>query len=159
MNDLKKSDTAMVAMKPANKGWQRPAEPVEPRAGAEGNSGGQNTCRAQKRASVSQAADRIRQAAKRNSEGRLVTLLHHITVPVLAAAFHSLKSDVAAGVDGVTWEMYAEGLEDRLIDLHGRIHRGSVPGTRGRASASPSRPKAGAGCVNAHVRICAGGPG
>ena len=54
-----------------------------------------------------------------------MALLHHITVPVLAEAFHSLKSDVAAGVDGVTWEMYAEGLEDRLIDLHGRLHRGA----------------------------------
>ena len=47
-------------------------------------------------------------------------------MPVLAEAFHSLKSDVAAGVDGVTWEMYAEGLEDRLIDLHGRLHRGGA---------------------------------
>ena len=54
-----------------------------------------------------------------------MALLHHITVPVLAEAFHSLKSDVAAGVDGMTWEMYAEGLEDRLIDLHGRLHRGA----------------------------------
>jgi RNA-directed DNA polymerase len=30
-----------------------------------------------------------------------------------------------AGVDGVTWEAYGEGLEDRLRDLHGRIHRGA----------------------------------
>ena len=112
-------------MKPANKGRQRPAEPVEPRAGAEGNPGSQSTRRAQKRASVSQAADRIRQAAKGNPDERLVALLHHITVPVLEEAFHSLKRDVAAGVDGVTWEMYAEGLGDRLVDLHARIHRGA----------------------------------
>ena len=125
MNDLKKSDPAVVAMRPANKGRQRPAEPVEPRAGAEGNPGSQNTRRAQKRASVSQAADRIRQAAKRRPDERLVALLHHITVPVLEAAFHSLKRDAAAGVDGVTWDMYAEGLGDRLADLHARIHRGA----------------------------------
>ena len=125
MNDLKKSDPAVVAMKPANKGRQRPAEPVEPRAGAEGNPGSQSTRRAQKRASVSQAADRIRQAAKGNPDKRLVALLHHITVPVLEEAFHSLKRDVAAGVDGVTWEMYAKGLGDRLVDLHARIHRGA----------------------------------
>ncbi len=125
MNDLKKSDSAIVALKPANKGRPRPAEPVEPRAGAEGNSGSRSRRRAQKRESLSQEADRIRQAARRNPEERLVALLHHITVPVLAEAFHSLKSDVAAGVDGVTWEMYAEGLEDRLIDLHGRLHRGA----------------------------------
>lgn len=125
MNDLKKSDAAIVAVKPANKGRKRSAEWVEPRAAAKGNSEGQNTRRAQKRESVTHAADRIRQAVQRNPEERLVALLHHITVPVLSEAFHSIKSDVAAGVDGVTWEMYAEGLEDRLIDLHERLHRGA----------------------------------
>ena len=62
---------------------------------------------------MKQAADRIRQAAKGNPDERLVALLHHITVPVLEEAFHSLKRDVAAGVDGMTWEMYAEGLGDQ----------------------------------------------
>ena len=125
MNDLKKSDSAIVAMNPANKGLSGPAEPGERRAGPKGNPGSQSSRRAQKRGSESQAADRIRQAAKRNPEERLVALLHHVTVPVLSEAFHSLKSDVAAGVDGVTWEMYAEGLEDRLVDLHRRLHRGA----------------------------------
>lgn len=124
-NDLKKSDSAIVAMKQANKGRQCPAEPVEPRAGAKRNSGSRSMRRAQKRVSVSQAATRIRQAVKRNPEERLVALLHHITVPALAEAFYSLKSDAAAGVDGVTWEMYAERLGDRLADLCDRIHRGA----------------------------------
>lgn len=125
VNDLKKSDSAIVAVKRANKGRQRPAEPVEPRAEAKRNSGNRSMRRAQKRESVSQAATRIRQAVKRNPEERLVALLHHVTVPVLAEAFHSLKSDVAAGVDGVTWKMYADGLGDRLADLCDRIHRGA----------------------------------
>ncbi len=121
-NGLKKSDPAIVATRPANKGRQRPAEQ---RAGTKGNPGSQNTRRAQKRASVSHAAGRIRQAAMRKREERLVALLHRITMDVLTEAFHSLKRDAAAGVDGVTWDMYAEGLEDRLIDLHGRVHRGA----------------------------------
>ena len=125
VNDLKKSDSAIVAVKRANKGRQRPAECVEPRAEAKRNSGNRNTRRAQERVSVSHAATRIRQAVKRNPEERLVALLHHITVPVLAEAFYSLKSDVAAGVDGVTWEMYADGLQDRLCDLCDRLHRGA----------------------------------
>ena len=84
--------------------------------------------RAQKRGIMSQEADRIRQAVKRNPKECLVSLFHHITVPVLSEAFYSLKSDVAAGVDGVTWEMYAEGLGDHLTDLHGRpASRRSVP--------------------------------
>ena len=32
------------------------------------------------------------------------------------------KSDVAAGVDGVTWEMYADGSQDRLCDLCDGLH-------------------------------------
>ena len=75
---------------------------------------------------MSHWADRIRQAAKRNPDERLVALYHHITVPVLSESFYSLKSDVAAGVDGVTWEMYADGLQDRLVDLHGRLHKGGA---------------------------------
>ncbi|HEV2687888.1 MAG TPA: hypothetical protein VGV35_05015, partial [Bryobacteraceae bacterium] len=31
----------------------------------------------------------------------------------------------APGVDGVTWRQYGEGLEERLRDLHDRIHRGA----------------------------------
>ena len=31
----------------------------------------------------------------------------------------------APGVDGVTWQEYETGLEDRLVDLHGRVHRGA----------------------------------
>jgi RNA-directed DNA polymerase len=125
VNDLKKSDSAIVAVKRANKGRQRPAESVEPRAETKRNSGSRSTYRAQERASVSQAATRIRQAVKRNPDERLVGLLHHITVPVLSEAFYSLKSDVAAGVDGVTWDMYADGLEGRLTTLCDRVHRGA----------------------------------
>ena len=153
MNDLKKSDPAVVAMRPANKGRQRPAESVEPRAGAEGNPGSQSTRRAQKRASVSQAADRIRQAAKGNPDERLVALLHHITVPVLEEAFHSLKRDAGAGVDGVTWDMYAEGLGDRLVDLHARIHRGAYRAPPVRRVEIPKRSWSGAGPPRRHEMI------
>ena len=36
-----------------------------------------------------------------------------------------LKKTAAVGIDGVTWQDYAHDLEAKLIDLHGRIHRGS----------------------------------
>ena len=125
MHDWKKSDPAVVPVKAANKGSSGPAELLEGRAGPKGNAVGQSPRRAQKRGNGSQAADRIRQAAKRNPDERLVALLHHVTVDALRDAFLSLRKDAAAGVDGVTWEMYAEGLEDRLVDLHGRVHRGA----------------------------------
>jgi group II intron reverse transcriptase/maturase len=46
-------------------------------------------------------------------------------VPLLRAAYESLKKRAAAGVDGVTWKSYGDGLEGRLRDLKGRVQRGS----------------------------------
>ena len=67
MHGREKSGSAIVATKPANKVGSPAAERVERRAGAEGNAGQQSTCRAQDRENVSQALDRIRQAACRQT--------------------------------------------------------------------------------------------
>jgi RNA-directed DNA polymerase len=73
MNGPEKSDPAIVAMKLANKAEGPPAarpaeekhaaEPVERRAGTKGNADRQSTYRTQRRASVSQELERIRQEA------------------------------------------------------------------------------------------------
>jgi hypothetical protein len=55
MNGREKSDSAIVAMKPANNVGNPATEWVERRAGTKGNTGQSNTCRAQNRASVPQA--------------------------------------------------------------------------------------------------------
>ena len=66
MHESKKSDLAAVAVKPTNKaGGISAAEPVEPRAGAEGNVNQQSTHRTQIRARVTQALGRVRQADQR----------------------------------------------------------------------------------------------
>ncbi len=59
------SDSAIVAGKPTNKAERSAAEPVEPRAEAKGNASQHSTVRAQDRGAVSQALERIRQAAER----------------------------------------------------------------------------------------------
>ena len=64
MHGRGRSDSAIVAMKPTNKAGSPAAEPVEPRAGTKGNADQQSTRRAQDRESVSQALERIRQAAR-----------------------------------------------------------------------------------------------
>jgi RNA-directed DNA polymerase len=53
-------------------------------------------------------------------------------VTVCQRLFCGLRKYVAAnwrkaspGVDGVAWQEYETGLEDRLIDLHSRVHRGT----------------------------------
>ena len=58
------SDFAIVAGKPANKAERSAAEPVEPRAEAEGNASQQSTGRTQRRGTVSQALKRIRRVGK-----------------------------------------------------------------------------------------------
>ena len=68
MNGPEKSDSAIVAVKPANKAGQPAAEWVEPRAGTEGNAGQPRTRRTQSRDSVSQGLDRVRQAARQRKK-------------------------------------------------------------------------------------------
>src|SRR6516165_4637766 len=62
MHGRGKSDSTIVAVKPANKAEQSAAEPVEQRAETKGNANQQSACRTQSRVSVSQALERIRQA-------------------------------------------------------------------------------------------------
>ena len=126
MNGLKKSDEAVRPVRAANKGVRASAESPEERASTKGNPGYQSTRRTQCRESVPQAATRIREAAERNRKERLTALLHHITPEVLGAAYFALKKDAAAGIDGVTWDMYGEGLDERLLDLRRRLHSGGA---------------------------------
>ncbi len=56
---------------------------------------------------------------------KLTALLHHMTTDVLEASCFMLKKDAAAGVDGVTWKEYGNGLEERLPGLHDRVHSGA----------------------------------
>ena len=132
MNGMEKSDSVIVAVKSANKGTSVPAESMERRTEPKGNPEGQSMRRAQHRESVSHAADRIRQFVQREPRERLTALLHHVTVDALRWAFFELKKNAAAGADGMTWGMYAEGLEGRLADLHDRVHSGAYRATPSR---------------------------
>lgn len=124
-NGRGESDSAIVAVKPANEAERSAAEPGEPRAEAKGNANRHSTDRAQNRATVSQALERIRQAARQKKKEKFTTLLHHISTAHLEQAFLELKEDAAAGVDGLTWRDYEAGLGHHLEDLHARVHRGA----------------------------------
>jgi len=125
MHGRGKSDSAIVAAKPANNAERSAAEPVEPRAETEGNADQQSTRRAQSRVSVSQALERIRQVAKERKKERFTALFHHISIDLLDEAFFELKQDAAAGVDDLTWQDYQANLERNLEDLHERVQRGA----------------------------------
>ena len=125
MSAREKSDSAIVALKPANNVEQSTAEPVEPRAGTKGNASQHSTHRMQSRASVSQALERIRQAARQRKKEKFTALLHHLSIDHLEEAFFELKENAAPGVDGLTWKDYEADLGRKLDDLHARVHRGA----------------------------------
>ena len=125
MHERGKSDSAIGAVKPANKAERSAAELVEQRAGTKGNADQQSTRRAQGRESVSQALGRIRQAAKQRKKEVFTSLLHHISIDLLRLSFFAIKKDAASGVDGLTWQDYGADLERKLADLHDRVHRGA----------------------------------
>ena len=125
MHDQKKSDLSILAVKSANKGGKPSAESMERREGAEGNVVENRTRRTPSRESVFQGLDRVRQAAKAKKKEKFTTLLHHVDVELLGAAFSWLKRNAAPGIDGVTWKEYERNLEANLIDLHARVHRGA----------------------------------
>lgn len=74
---------------------------------------------------MSQGLQGVRERARKNKQERFTALLHHVNAELLRESFYGLKRKAAPGVDGVTWKEYETGLEDRLNDLHGRVHRGA----------------------------------
>ena len=61
----------------------------------------------------------------RDSKERLTALLHHINVDTLHESYLGLRQEAAAGVDRMRWDEYKDGLEERLLDLHDRVHAGT----------------------------------
>jgi group II intron reverse transcriptase/maturase len=125
MHDREKSHSAIVAAKPTNKVGSPAAEPVEPRAGTKRNADEQSTHRTQGWARVTQALDRVRQAARQRKEEKFTSLFHHLSIDLFRESFFALKRDAAPGVDGLTWKEYEADLERNLTDLHSRVQRGA----------------------------------
>ena len=125
MHALEESDRATVPMNQPNKEGQPSAEVGEGRARAKENIVRSHTSPTQSGERVSQGLGGVREAAQRRKQERFTALLHHVTIDLLRDSFFALKRQAAPGVDGVTWQEYETGLEDRLIDLHSRVHRGT----------------------------------
>jgi RNA-directed DNA polymerase len=73
---------------------------------------------------VSQALERVRQAATRRKKERFTALFHHLGIAMLRTAFLALKRDVAPGIDGLTWRTYEADRDRRIEVLHEQVHRG-----------------------------------
>ena len=101
MYDHEKSDPAIVAVKPTNKAGQPAAELAEPRAGTEGNVRQQTTGRAQYRGTVSQALERIRQAARQRKKEKFTALFHHVSIDRLEEALTQRECCARGGWAGM----------------------------------------------------------
>ena len=119
------SHSGVLPMNHSNKDTKTSAESGEGRPLIKENAGQSNTYPTQSGKGVSQGLAGVRKAAREHKEMKFTALLHHLTVDLLRESFYSLKRKAAPGVDGVTWQEYETGLEDRLVDLHGRVHRGA----------------------------------
>jgi RNA-directed DNA polymerase len=126
------SHSGVVPMNHSNKDKRSSAESGEGRPLIKENASQPNTHPTQSGERMSQGLAGVRKAAREHKEMKFTALLHHLTVDLLRESFYSLKRKAAPGVDGVTWQEYESGSENRLTDLHSRVHRGAY-------RASPSR--------------------
>jgi group II intron reverse transcriptase/maturase len=85
----------------------------------------EHTDRTQDRETASRGLQGVREAAQRDKGLRFTTLLHHVNEKLLLDSFYLLKKEAAPGVDRVTWGEYEQGVEERIEDLHDRVHRGA----------------------------------
>jgi hypothetical protein len=133
MHGHEKSDSVIVAMKPTNKTEQPAAEqsavaptatePVEPRTGTKGNASQQSTYRAQNRASVTQALDRIRNRARAQQPAmRTIVWLY------LGWEDDDIRPIVGAFRSGLAGLGYTESKNIRLLYryAHGHAYRSSL---------------------------------
>ncbi len=117
------SDAFVVAEKPGNS-RVTPEDSVEQRDAADGEVRSKKRTPDTEPDTCANTIERIGRRARDRQE-RLTNLLSHIKVPLLREAYVRLHKDAAPGIDGETWQSYGENLDARLVDLEGRVQRGS----------------------------------
>ena len=125
MHVQEKSDCAVVPGKRSNKEAQACADAGEGRAQTKENIVQSHMLPTQSGKRMSQGLHGVRKAARERKQERFTALLHHLNVALLRESFYALKHQASPGVDGMTWQEYETGLEDRINDLHRRVHRGA----------------------------------
>jgi RNA-directed DNA polymerase len=138
MHERGRSDSPIVLARSPNNAARAVAEAAEGSGLAKGNADSKTRPGCKAGVSVPSALDRVRRVAQQDREARFVSLLHHVDVGRLRAAYWALKPKAAPGVDGVTWWDYGQDLEGNLRDLHARVHAG---GYRARPSRRAYIPK------------------
>ncbi len=125
MHVSRESDGPIVPKKRANKaGLMAAAESVEGRGSTKGNATRTLLAPDTEPGKRGMGLCGVRKAAYQDKKMRFTALLHHVCPELLQASYFELKRSAAPGVDGMTWHEYGCNLEERILDLHDRIHRG-----------------------------------
>ena len=119
------SDGCVLPTKCPNNSGQPLAEGTEGRQPTKENIRQATAPRTQSRISELSDLHGVRKAARKDKQMRFTVLLHHVTINLLRDGYYALKRAAAPGVDGVTWKEYGTDLDEKLAELHGRIHRGT----------------------------------
>ena len=119
------SDGCVLPTKCPNKGGKPPAEGMEGRQPTKENIGQTTAPRTQSRISELSGLLGVRKAARKDKRTRFTALLHHVTISLLRDSYYALKREAAPGMDGVSWQEYETDLDEKLAELHSRIHRGT----------------------------------
>ncbi len=125
MHVSEESDSGEVPVNRSNKEGHPSAEVGEGRPLTKENTHQSNTSPTQSGKRVSQGLTGVRRTAKARKKEKFTALFHHLTIGLLRDSFYALKRQAAPGVDGMRWAEYETGLEDRIKDLHNRVHRGA----------------------------------
>src|SRR5438552_4332622 len=125
MHVPEKSDCAVVPVNQSNREAQASAEAGEGRAQTKENIVQSHMRPTQSGQRVSQGLHGVRQAARKRKQERFTALLPHLNIRLLRDSFYALQRQASPGIDGVKCQEYETGLEDRLVDLHNRVHRGA----------------------------------
>jgi RNA-directed DNA polymerase len=73
---------------------------------------------------MSTKLSRIAELAKQNKELKFLSIAHLLTVEAMERAFVGLQKKASAGVDGITYAQYEEGVRGKLEKLHERLKSG-----------------------------------
>ena len=127
MNADENSDESVVPTTSANNdATDASAESIEGRLSAVRNAVPSNLARTPSRNQRrSSGLHGVREAARQSRDLKFTALLHHINIELLTSSFYELKKNASVGVDQMTWHEYEKDLESRIVDLHGRVHRGA----------------------------------
>jgi len=121
---FEESDAPIVVKKSGNS-RVTPEDSMEQRGAADGEICSRKRTPDAVPGTCANAIERIGQRATQRQGERFTNLLSHMTVVLMKEAYQRLRPDASAGIDGETWAAFGEQLDERLLDLTDRVHRGS----------------------------------